>query len=231
MYWKSCEIEFFRKAGQDWVKIIGNDVINNKPYWVYIPKANFEMLLCGEGINKSLEGFNFSIKNFLAKGIAPKTDSVFTFEREVKKTVYITNRVADSVAFYAWLYINKCTKVKMTRDYLKELFLKQSEDFLAIYTKLLRNPDEFIGHLTKNDYQQYFKGVAIVDIPKEFRKIYHTHLECEYMRSPYEEDSRYFANTGVFFEKNLIKGTHYYSLDESYLKELGMRKCKMCPIV
>ena len=221
MYWKSCEIEFFRKSNRDWVKIIGSDVITNKPYWVYIPKANYEKLLAGESINKSLEGFDFSIKNFIAKGIAPKRNSV----------LYITNRVADSVAFYAWLYINKCTKEKMTRDYLKELFLKQSEDFLAIYTKLLRNPDEFISHLTKNDYQQYFKGVAIVDIPKEFRKIYHTHLECEYMRSPYEEGSRYFANTGVFFEKNLIKGTHYYSLDESYLKELGMRKCKMCPIV
>jgi hypothetical protein len=228
MYWKSCDIEFFRKSDQDWVKIIGCDVFNNKPYWVYIPKANFEMLLTGKSINESLKGFDFSIKNFLAKGIAPKTESVFTFEREVKKIVYITNATANSIAFYAWLYISKCTNDNFSQDILKDMFLKQSEEFLSIYAKLLRNPDVLIGKLSKNEYEQYFKDTAVVDIPKLLRKVYHVNLECDYMRSPFEEDTRYYANTGVFFERNLINGTSYYCLDENYLKELGMRQCKKC---
>ena len=229
MYWKSCEIEFFRKSNRDWVKIIGSDVITNKPYWVYIPKANYEKLLAGESINKSLEGFDFSIKNFIAKGIAPKRNSVFMFEREIKKTAYVTNATANSVAFYAWLYISRCTEEDITQDKLKDMFLKQSEEFLAIYAKLQRNPDELINRLKKTEYQQYFNNVPIVDIPRQFfRKVYHVSLECEYMRSPFEEENRYFPNTGVFFERNLVKGTNYYCLDENYLKELGMRPCKKC---
>lgn len=229
MYWKSCDIEFFRKSGQDWVKIIGSDAVTNKPYWVYIPKANFEMLLSGEGINKSLNGFDFTIKNFLAKGIAPKTDSVFLFERKVKKTVYVTNATANSVAFYAWLYICKCTSENLSQDKLKDMFLKQSEEFLAIYAKLLRNPEELFNRLNEKEYKQYFKEVSIVDVPRQFfRKVYHVNFECEKMRAPFEEDTRFFPNTGVFFEKNLVKGTNYYCLDENYLLELGMRKCKMC---
>ena len=69
------------------------------------------------------------------------------FEREVKKTAYVTNATANSVAFYAWLYISRCTEEDITQDKLKDMFLKQSEEFLAIYAKLQRNPDELINRL------------------------------------------------------------------------------------
>lgn len=232
MYWQKCKIEYFKKSGRDWVKLIGRDCITNDPYWVYIAKSKYDMLLQGKGINQSLVGVDFSIKNFLANGIAPKTRNFFPFERQVKKLAYITNATANSVAFYAWLYISKCTKEKITQDCLKEMFLKQSEKFIAIYTKLLHNPDELINNLNKQEYHQFFKDVSIVDIPKHFfRKVYHVTLECESMRSPFEEDNKYFANTGVFFENNLMNGTTYYCLDEQYLKELGLRQCKMCETV
>ena len=151
------------------------------------------------------------------------------FERKVKKTVYVTNATANSVAFYAWLYICKCTSENLSQDKLKDMFLKQSEEFLAIYAKLLRNPEELFNRLNEKEYKQYFKEVSIVDVPRQFfRKVYHVNFECEKLRSPFEEDTRFFPNTGVFFEKNLVKGTNYYCLDENYLLELGMRKCKMC---
>ena len=231
MYWQKCDVEFFSKNDLEWVKLIGRDCITNTPYWVYIPKANYDMLLQGYGINKSLKGIDYSIKNFLANGIAPKVRSVFAFERKIKNKVFITNATANSVAFYAWLYINKCTKDELSHDTLKEMFLKQSEDFLVIYTKLLRNPDELLNKLNKQEYRKYFNDVSKVNIPKQFfRKVYHINLECESMRSPFEEGNMFYANTGVFFERNLIKGTSYYCLDEPYLKELGMRQCKKCEI-
>ncbi len=230
MFWKKCDIEFYKESGNDVVKIIGNDVFTNAPYCVYIRKENYDMLLSGKGINESLKGYDFTIKNFIANGIAPKTDSVFVFQRKVIRRVYVTNATANSVAFYAWLYINKCTEDKESLEDVKSLFVTQSKAFLAIYTKLLSNPDELIKQLNPKEIEKYFQHVQTKDIPRQFfRKIYHTKLECEYMRKAFDEGDKYFANTGVFYEKNILNnGASFYCLDEDYLQELDMRECKIC---
>lgn len=230
MFWKKCKIEHYKTSGKDIVKIIGNDVMTNSPYCVYIRKEHFDMLLSGMGINASLKDYDFETKNFIANGIAPQKDSVFVFERKVIRKAYVTNATANSIAFYAWLYLIKCTKENKSHNELKTLFVAQSKTFLAIYTKLLSNPDELVKRLNTKEITKYFKDVKTIDIPRQFfRKVYHVNLECDYMRSDFEEGFKFHPNTGVFYENNILNNKNsYYCLDENYLKELGMRQCRKC---
>lgn len=235
MYWKKCKIDFFEIEGKEIVKISGNDSRTNSPYWVYISRSMYNELNKGANFNSVLQSCDFDTKNFLATGESPKEKSLLEFKRVVKKKVYITNAVAHSIAYYAWVYINNHFDVedkswlsKKLSDIEKE-FIEQSLEFLALYKEIIANIDIILPRFSKSELEKYFKEIDISLIKTKFlRKVYHTHLECEGMRSDYLDANVYHPNTGVFYENDILKGTHIYCLDEQYLKELGMRECKLC---
>lgn len=234
MYWEKCHVSLFDIGERTFVKLSGTDAVTNEPYWVYLSNEMYSSLKNGGNFIQVLHGVDFATKNFLATGQGATTNSFFQFERKIKKKVFITNAVAHSVAYYAWVYINHHYKVAknfwFAKDVeeIKEEFLKQSKEFLEMYKDIINHIDEILPRFTEDELLRYFKSSDKMIVKHYIRRVYHTHLECDFMRSDYSETDSHHLNTGVFFENNLLKGTHVYCLDEEYLKELGMRECKGC---
>lgn len=234
MFWENCDIQNLEINGKKFVKLVAADVITNKSYWVYITDFMYNELKSGKNFNETLKDCDFNTKLFLATGQGLKTKSFFEFDRQINRKAYITNSVAHSVAYYAFIYISHYRNIEKEEwrlkdvDYFKNQFLTQSKEFLSLYNEMVKSIDIFLSQFTIDELQKYFNDIDILNVKKQFtRKVYHTHLECEYMRSDYNEES-YHPNTGVFYENALLKGTNIYCLDEEYLKELGMRECKIC---
>lgn len=234
MYWELCKTERFTLGRKSFVKIFGNDVVTNTLYWVYISDETYKSLKNGVNFNTALKDYDFATKKFLATGVGSRNSSLFSFKRTINRKVFITNAVANSVAYYAWVYINHHYKAKDSSwlDYniedIQNKFINQSKEFLLLYKDIVDNIDKILPKFSEEELEHYFKCKELGKIKKYMRKVYHTKLECEYMRSDYSDTSTHHANTGIFHESPFLEGTHTYCLDESYLKELGMRECKVC---
>lgn len=167
------------------------------------------------------------------------------------KTAYVTNAVANSVVFYAMAYLNNKglspEEIKVLRlkysfeninkrffnmDELKNSFVNQSAFFLNLYKEM--NENDRFEHFAENlEQQNRFKEIFkhyndSISLKRQYnRRIFHNNLECEFMRSDYNEET-FHKNTGVFSEKKILKDQHYYIIDEEYLNQLNMRLCKIC---
>ena len=251
MYWEKCNIEFFNSGPKELVKISGPEVVNKKPYWVYIAKGAFTDLQNGITLNSALKDYPLDIKEFLISGFCPSENSIFGFQREPIQTAYVTNAVANSVVFYAMAYLNnkglspleiKNLRLKYSfenldkryfnMEELKTSFISQSAFFLNLYKEM--NENDRFEHFAENLAQQNrFKDVFrnyndFVSLKRQYnRRVFHDKLECQYMRSDYNEET-FHKNTGVFSEKEMIKKQNYYTVDKVYLSELKMRLCKVC---
>lgn len=164
---------------------------------------------------------------------------------------FVTNATANSVAFYAMAFLNnqgytpsQISKMRekfqlsnldkkfFSVDELKECFSKQSAYFLNLYTYMNEN-DRFERFAENTFQQEIYKSVfrnyeSFLQLKNRYRrKIFHTSLECKYMRHDYEEE-KYYPNTGVFGEKIEKTQPDYYIVDMDWLINLGMRKCEKC---
>jgi len=249
MYWEKCDILTFSRGATCLVKISGKEKnIGENIFYVYITEKAYEELVDGLPIRKALKDYPYEIKEFLMSGLAPHHPIKKTLERPA----YITNAVANSVVFYAMAYLNNNgltpTEIKtmrekysfsnlddclFNRDELKLSFIKQSAFFLNLYKEMMEN-DRFADFAENLEKQNRFKEVFrnyedSLMLNNQFkRRIFHDKLECPYMRSDYNEDTVFFANTGVFTEEELLHNQKYYIVNTDYLKEMGMRICKGC---
>lgn len=251
MFWEKCNIKYFNSGSKVLVKVSGLEVQNKTPYWVYIAKDSFDNLQNGVPLQTALKNYPLDIKEFLICGLAPTKDSIFTFKREPIQTVFVTNSVANSVVFYAMVYLNnkglspieiKNLRLKYSfgnlekrffnMEELRESFVKQSAFFLNLYKEMNKN-DRFENFAENLEQQNRFKEIFryysnFIALKRQYnRRVFHNNLECDFMRSDYSEEI-FHENTGVFSEKDLIKNQQYYSVDKGYLNDLNMRLCKMC---
>lgn len=167
------------------------------------------------------------------------------------ETAYVTNAAVNFVVFCAAAYLNNKglnpTEIKTLRlkylfdnpdkqyfnmNELKNSFVNQSSFFLNLYKEMNENDrfkyfTENLGQ--QNRFKEVFKNYN--DFPSLMRqynrRIFHNNLECEFMRSDYNEES-FHQNTGVFSGEGILKDQQYYTIDGSYLNELNMRLCKIC---
>lgn len=251
MYWEKCNIGFFNSGSKELVKISGLEVQNEKPFWVYISKEAFDNLQKGIPLRTALKDYSLDIREFLISGFAPTKNSIFSFEREPIQTAFVTNAVANSVVFYAMAYLNnkgltpieiKNLRIKYSfenlnnkffnMDELKASFVNQSVFFLNLYKEMNEN-DRFENFAENLEQQNRFKEVFkhyndFISLKRQYnRRVFHDKLECEFMRSDYNEET-FHKNTGVFSEREIINKQHYYTVDRMYLTELKMRLCKIC---
>ena len=251
MYWEKCNIGYFSSGSKELVKISGLEVQNKKLFWVYISKDAFDKLQNGIPLGTALKDYSLDIKEFLISGFAPTKNSIFSFERDPIQTAFVTNAVANSVVFYAMAYLNNkglspmeiknlrirysfenLEKQFFNMEELKLSFVNQSAFFLNLYKEM--NENDRFEHFAENlEQQNRFKEVFrnyndFISLKRQYnRRVFHDKLECQFMRSDYNEEI-FHKNTGVFSEKELIKNQHYYTVDRVYLNELNMRLCKMC---
>lgn len=251
MFWERCNIGYFNSGTEQFVKISGFEALNRKSYWVYISKDEFIKLQNGIPINIALKKYQIDIREFLISGFAPTSNSIFNFEREPIQNAYVTNAVANSVVFYAMAYLNNRglspIEIKNLRlrysfenldkryfkmEELKTSFVNQSAFFLNLYKEMNEN-DRFEHFAESLGQQNRFKEVFrnyndIVSLKRQYnRRVFHNKLECQYMRSDYDEET-FHKNTEVFTETEIIKKQNYYTIDRVYLSELKMRLCKVC---
>jgi hypothetical protein len=251
MFWEQCRINYLLSGSKELVKISGIEVLNKKPYWVYLSKEAFLGLQNKVPVNVCLREYSLEIREFVISGISPLTNQTFLFQREPIQTAFVTNAVANSVVFYAMAYLNnkglspleiKNLRLKYSlenldkrffnMDELKETFVNQSAFFLNLYKEM--NENDRFEHFAENlEQQNRFKEVFrnyndFISLKRQYnRRVFHDKLECKFMRSDYNEET-FHKNTGVFSEKELIKNQHYYTVDRVYLNELNMRLCKVC---
>ena len=251
MYWEKCYIGYFTTGSKELVKISGFEVQNKKPFWVYISKEAFDNIQNGVSLSTALKDYPLEIREFLISGFAPTENSIFSFKRDPIQTAFVTNAVANSVAFYAMAYLNnkgltpmgiKNLRIKYSFENLenrffnmkelKESFINQSAFFLNLYKEMSENDrfERFAENLEQqNRFKEVFRNYSnYISLKRQYnRRVYHDKLECQFMRSDYDEET-FHKNTGVFSEKELIKNQHYYTVDRLYLNGLNMRLCKMC---
>lgn len=162
--------------------------------------------------------------------------------------VYITNATANSVVFYAYIFLSNLefanekintlrseysTKNgKLDLDKLHKSFINQSVRFINLYS-IMRTENNFeraIDDLIENGkINKVFKfDLDKINLIRQFnRKIFHDNYSCKYMRNDYIEKD-FYRNTGVFSD-DLIKKKHKgYMVEKEYLVKLGMRLCKKC---
>lgn len=250
MFWEKCKISFFSEANIDYTKIEGQDSIYGQNYWIYLKRDNFDSVLNNTPIHKALSDYPMDVKEFMISGIAPTTDSVFSFKRTLIKNAFVTNAVSNSISFYAMAYLNNqgysnsqiiamkekyqldSKKSYFTIQELKSSFENQSIFFLKLYKEM--NEDDRFKRFAKNleaneRFKKVFKNYVNSDklLRHYERKVFHDKIECSFMRSDYDEES-YHENTGVFSEKKVSIKPKYYIVNQNYLEELGMRLCKIC---
>ena len=251
MFWEKCNVAYFNSGSKELVRISGLEVLNKKPYWVYISKHAFVNLQNGTPLKTALKDYPLDLREFLISGFAPTNNHMFSFLREPIQTAFVTNAVANSVVFYAWAYLNNkglspleiknlrlrysfdnLEKRVFNMDELKNSFVNQTAFFLNLYKEM--NENDRFEHFAENlEQQDRFKEVFrnyndFISLKRQYnRRVFHDKLECQFMRSDYNEET-FHKNTGVFSEKELIKNQHYYAVDRVYLNELNMRICKIC---
>ena len=229
MYWKKCDIKTITISDKNFVRISNPSKNKKDMYWVYLSKSTYDKLEKGDDFDEVLEQYDLDTRKFLAIGKIPKKNG------KIIRKVFVTRAVAQSVAYYAWLYIQHfdCDasdemKGKDANSLVDE-FLEKSNRYLNLYISLRKNLDEFLSEFSEEDIQKYFSVKDIIGAKQKFNRIiYHTYLDCQFMRSDYDKEEDFHKNTGVFYEKNVLEGTDVYYLDEPYLKELGMRECEAC---
>ncbi|WP_233901232.1 hypothetical protein [Tenacibaculum piscium] len=251
MFWEKCNIGYFNSGSKELVKISGLEVQNKKPFWVYISKEAFDNIQNGVSLSTALKDFSLEIREFLISGFAPTENSIFSFQRDPIQNAFITNSVANSVVFYAMAYLNnkglspieiKNLRLKYSfgnldkryfnMEELKSSFVSQSAFFLNLYKEMNENDrfEHFVENLgQQNRFKEVFRNYNdFISLKRQYnRRVFHDKLECEYMRSDYNEEI-FHKNTGVFSEKEIIKKQNYYTVDRVYLSELKMRLCKVC---
>ncbi len=229
MYWKKCDIKKIKIADKNFVRISNPSKMKKDRYWVYLSKSTYDKLEKGDDFDEVLEQYDFETKKFLAIGQIPKKNG------EIIRKVFVTRAVARSVAYYAWLYIQyfDCDASDDMKgkdaSHLEDDFLEKSNKFLNLYISLRKNLDSFLSGISVEVMKKYLKVEDIVGAKQKFNRIiYHTYLDCQFMRSDYDKEEVFHKNTGVFYEKKFLEGTDVYCLDENYLMELGMRECSAC---
>lgn len=170
---------------------------------------------------------------------------------ETRQTAYVTNASANSVVFYAMVYLNNkglspeeienlrlkysfenLDKHYFNIDELKHSFVNQSAFFLNLYKEMNENDrfEHFAENLEQqNRFKEVFKNYNdFISLKRQYnRRVFHDNLDCEFMRSDFNEET-FHKNTGVFSEEEILKNEAYYVVDIEYLTELKMRLCKIC---
>jgi hypothetical protein len=165
-----------------------------------------------------------------------------------KDICYITNATAKSVVFYAYLFLkhNKIDEpkilqllsdcsIKNTLDQklLHDKFLKQSIEFIYLYDYLNNNNrfENFIkSHVNSgliNTIVKYWEGTEKF-MTRYYRRIFHTSIKCELLKSDYDEEGIHIPNTGIFATDKKIKKDILYAINREFLEKLKMRNCKGC---
>ncbi len=164
--------------------------------------------------------------------------------------VFVTNATADSIVFYAYSFLinsglndQEITDLRnkfciygsnrLAYDEIKRNFQNQSAYFMNLYT-YMTSFDRFEKFLNEIESQAKFRKVfKSYESPSVLlrhfnRKVYHTNHECKNIRNDYIEKSKYFENTGIFFDEGKEITQKFYVLKRSFLDFLKMRKCKKC---
>lgn len=234
------------------IKFHGKEIRHLRTFWVYIKAKDFIENKDNTYEIKNLLEYPKYVQDFLIKGIAPIYVDEETGETRVNYKVYITNSTANSVVFYTMAFLNNNFSLKEIKDLrneysfneyisnfefeeLRESLIKQSSFFLKLYRLLMQNDrfEYFIDNILSDEkFNSLFKTRDRNSIKKNFhRKVYHQYLECQSMREDYHLDETFsFQNTGMFAEKSDLHLTNFYSLDEHYLKKMGMRNCYVCSL-
>lgn len=252
MFWKNCHYTHFPNNFGEFVKISGIEVEYNSQYWVYITKGEYEKLIEGQSLENVLENYSKEILDFLRTGNAPMFKNPINGIMTPIHKAYVTNAVANSVVFYAMMYLNymgltpnqirdlrikyslgNLNQKKFTLDELREKFINQSAFFMNLYSYMNENDrfENFADNLQQqNTFKEVFKYYKDSEALKRqySRKIFHTKFECYAMRNDYEEEN-FHQNTGIFTEKKQdAKKQEYYMVEMPYLETLNMRVCKKC---
>jgi len=162
---------------------------------------------------------------------------------------YITNATSRSVAFYVMSFLNnqdlteqqfvslrrqlqtERASGRFNIDELKLCFLRQSAFFLELFTqRFLTGFKTFLRDLeVSGRFNSVFSRYQTAEqllVDFQHRNIYHTNLECEYMRNDYVDESMSIPNTGVFGETTVKRGE--YLISKEFLEHMQMRHCKDC---
>jgi hypothetical protein len=254
MFWKNCSFIYFENNFGKFVKVFGVEEQSKLNYWVYLKEKDYTLLINGASLDEAIKGYSDEVLDFLECGKAPVHTDPLTNSMVPCYKAYVTNAVANSIVFYAMMYLNNSgltpiqikglrdkyslgnlDQNKFTSDELRDSFLSQSAFFLNLYSFMNEN-DRFENFADNLQQQERFgeifrKYKNADDLKNQFhRKIFHVNFECVSMRNNYEEE-QFYENTGVFTEKkNDIKKAQYYMLEKRYLEMLKMRVCKNCKI-
>lgn len=251
MYYQKCRKLISREGDITYVNIIGNCRFSGNQYKVKLRGEHY--LLLEKGINlKPIIGP--PDMEFLLSGISPKGwDSAFgEIEIEEGENIipksFVTNATSKSIAFYVTAYLNNQgyskndindlkrkfgiknrDRIFITSDEIRSSFAHQSAYFLTVFEEINKNFENFLQNMSDEKFHKLFKRYKsrVQVVTNWNRKVFHDNLNCEYMRSDYNEE-KFHRNTGVFIEEIAEKEPDFYEIDESFLLELGMRLCIPC---
>lgn len=252
MFWKDCSYFHFWNSYGEFVKVQGIETESLSEYWVYITKDQFVKLQEGDIFESVLEGQSEEDIRFLKTGEAP-TKLLSASEKIVVHKAYVTNAVANSVVFYALMYLNNMglspnqieglrrkyrlgnpnhTKFFNVKE-IRDSFINQSAFFMNLYSHMNENDrfEKFHKNLEQQKmFNEVFKFYAnSEELKKHYdRRIFHNKFECSAMRNDYEEGTEFHLNTGVFAERSLNLQKDYYIVEMPYLEEIKMRVCRIC---
>ncbi|MFD3393061.1 hypothetical protein U0R10_00365 [Aquirufa sp. OSTEICH-129V] len=254
MFWKSCITNHFENNFGKFVKLAGIEEQSKLMYWVYLKEGDYSLLLSGHSLDQALVGYSSDVLTFLEFGTAPVYIDPLSNNKIPCYWAYVTNAVANSIVFYAMMYLNNSglspsqikglrdkyslgnlDQNKFTSEELRESFLSQSAFFLNLYSFMNENDrfENFADNLQQQErFGEIFRNYKNADDLKNqyHRKIFHINFECVSMRNNYDEE-QFHQNTGVFTEKkNGFKKAQYYLIEKRYLEMLKMRVCKNCKV-
>lgn len=244
-YWKQCAVHIISVQGKDIIKLVSNT--GGEAKWIYLARYTYDLLLSGISLN-SLDG---SIPDetllFLQNGPGNQLDSE-SKDKPFYQKAFVTNAVSNSVAYYAWVYLchmgltgkqiislrekysfSSVSTSPFKTDEVHSSFVNQSAFFLNLCSKMNEN-DRFklmAERLDDKSFEKYFKRSKSVEdlLYKYNRRVFHYLLECEAMRSNYNEEGKFHINTGVFAESHTLEAGGYL-INVNYLEALQMRPCK-----
>lgn len=146
-------------------------------------------------------------------------------ETIVHDKVFVTNATARSIAYHTCLFLQGEKNPSMLHydedeiERIKDMFVKQSTEFLDMYMRVKVGQQSFLEGLTEKQRLKFYKECLVKNIVKRSTYVYHATNECKRLLSDYDERRK---NTGVFMTE---EGFH---LDKEYLKKLGFRGCGAC---
>ena len=234
---------------------LSEDVINKHIFfgkeWYFLKSLRAKIEHIGYVKGKDDHVYNRILQVFLNLIDKHSNSIIYNPKLNIKdEVVYVTNATANSIVFYSYCFLKnsglndfeimdlrkkfnfKDSNVISFEEILKN-FQNQSAYFINLYNYMLNYNrfENFIDELESQDnFKKVFNRYKDSDTLKKqyYRKVFHTDINCEYLKSDYAESDNFHKNTGVFFDLKEELKDKYYVLDKSFLESLKMRNCLKC---